>query len=276
MTPAGYALKSALLDIIDIYDVNRKECARILLEFPKWTPPGTFRPKPNPPPGVQIPDPVPGKDWQLENTVVDNVLGAMYALPDSRQRSMYYIALITELCKLSPPTVGPAVGKSIRKLYNFLGDGLDVEIGHKFAEWFSAHMSNFNFQWVWKEWFVFSSSYPPRLVDKWTFRIPDLQLSSQNPRRGFMRKAVEYEIRLAYYDRIARTLPEDLQDPGAQIVPDKAPGPNYEYDDPGLCRLSQNRGAWNCSQRYPRQLTLITMLLNPSLTCSVVAQKRKM
>lgn len=161
MTPAGYALKSTLLDIIDIYDVNRKECARILLEFPKWTPPGTFRPKSNPPPGIELPDPVPGKDWQLENTVVDNILGSMYALPDSRQRSMYYISLITELCKLSPPTVGPAVGKSIRKLYGFLGDGLDVEVGHRFAEWFSAHMSNFNFQWVWKEWFVFLSSYPP-------------------------------------------------------------------------------------------------------------------
>ena len=156
MTPAGYALKSTLLDIIDIYDVNRKECARILLEFPKWTPLGTFRAKPNPPPGIEIPDPVPGKDWQLENTIVDNILGAMYALPDSRQRSMYYIALITELCKLSPPTVGPAVGKSIRKLYGFLGDGLDVEVGHRFAEWFSVHMSNFNFQWVWKEWFVFN------------------------------------------------------------------------------------------------------------------------
>jgi nuclear cap-binding protein subunit 1 len=160
MTPAGYALKSTLLDIIDIYDVNRKECARILLEFPKWTPPGTFRPKPNPPQGIQIPDPVPGKDWQLENTVVDNVLGSMYALPDSRQKSMYYIALITELCKLSPSTVGPAVGKSIRKLYGLLGDGLDVEVGHKFADWFSAHMSNFNFQWVWKEWFVFSPPLP--------------------------------------------------------------------------------------------------------------------
>ena len=65
---------------------------------------------------------------------------------------MYYFSLITELCKLSPPTVGPAVGKSIRKIYTFLGDGLDVEIAQRFSEWFAVHMSNFNFQWVWKEW----------------------------------------------------------------------------------------------------------------------------
>jgi hypothetical protein len=56
-----------------------------------------------------------------------------------------------------------------------------------------------------------------------------------------MRKAVEYEIRLAYYDRISRTLPEDFQKPEAQILPDKAPGPDYEYDDPGPSRLSLNR-----------------------------------
>jgi len=85
---------------------------------------------------------------------------------------------------------------------------------------------------------VFSSSGPLRFVYGWTFRIPDLQLSSQNPRRGFMRKAVEYEIRLAYYDRIARTLPEELQDPEAQVVPDQAPGPDYEYDDSGSCCFS--------------------------------------
>ena len=78
------------------------------------------------------------------------------------------------------------------------------------------------------------------VVHERALRIPDLQLSAQNPRRGFMRKAVEYEIRLAYYDRISRTLPEDLQNPEAQILPGQAPGPDYEYDDPGSCHLSVN------------------------------------
>lgn len=67
---------------------------------------------------------------------------------------MYYFALITELCKLSPSTIGPAVGKSIRKIYALLGDGLDVEMAEKFSEWFAVHMSNFNFLWVWKEWYA--------------------------------------------------------------------------------------------------------------------------
>ena len=77
-----------------------------------------------------------------------------FVLPEASHKTIYHIALITELCKLSPQTVGPAVGKSIRKLYSYLADGLDVEVARRFAEWFSVHMSNFGFQWVWKEWWV--------------------------------------------------------------------------------------------------------------------------
>jgi hypothetical protein len=85
------------------------------------------------------------------------ILGSQFLLPGSPIKPIYYVALITELCKASPQTVGPAVGKSIRKIYGYCANGLDVEVLRRFAEWFSVHMSNFGFQWVWKEWFVLSS-----------------------------------------------------------------------------------------------------------------------
>jgi nuclear cap-binding protein subunit 1 len=57
-----------LLDTIEVFEVNRKECARLLLEYPKWTVPGTFKPKP----GVPVTtEPIPTKDWQLESTVIE-------------------------------------------------------------------------------------------------------------------------------------------------------------------------------------------------------------
>ncbi|KAJ7163814.1 MIF4G like-domain-containing protein [Mycena crocata] len=210
-TPAGYAVRTGLSDILDIFEVNRKECARLLLDYPKWTIPGTFKPKPG---GSVVPEPVPGKDWQLESTVIENILGAYFVLPESSHKSIYYIGLITELCKLSPSTVGPAVGKSIRKLYSTLGEGLDVEVARRFAEWFAVHMSNFGFQWVWKEW------------------IPDLSLAIQHPRRAFMRRALEFEIRLSYHDRILKTLPAEMQAPEGHTISEQAPGPDFEYDDP--------------------------------------------
>ncbi|KDQ65071.1 hypothetical protein JAAARDRAFT_247138 [Jaapia argillacea MUCL 33604] len=212
-SPAGYAVRSTLIDMVDIFEVNRKECARLLLEFPKWTLPGTFKPRPGAP-AESHPEPVVGKDWQLESTLIEICLGALLVLPQSAHNTIYYVALITEICKLSPSTVGPAVGKSIRRLYNALADGLDVELARRFAEWFAMHMSNFGFQWVWKEW------------------IPDLALAIKHPKRVFMRRAVEFEIRLAYFERILKTLPEQMQPEDAHVMPEHAPGPEYEYDDP--------------------------------------------
>jgi MIF4G like len=84
------------------------------------------------------------------------ILSNMLILPQPKHKPVYYHALITEVCKLSAATIGPAVGKSIRKLYGMLGEGLDVEIARRFSEWFAVHMSNFSYQWVWKEWFVVS------------------------------------------------------------------------------------------------------------------------
>ncbi|KAJ3783585.1 MIF4G like-domain-containing protein [Lentinula aff. detonsa] len=210
-TPAGYAVRSDLLVMIDIFEVNRKEAARLLLEYPKWVAPGTFKPKPGaPPPEMEH---LVNHDWQLESTLLETMLGASLVLPQSSQAQIYYDSLITEVCKLSPSTVGPAVGKSIRKLYSSLTDGLDVEIERRFSEWFAIHMSNFNFQWVWKEW------------------IPDLDLAIQHPKRAFMRTAVEHEIRLSYYDRVAKSLPEAMHALEAHILPKQAPGPDFMYDD---------------------------------------------
>ncbi|EPQ59678.1 hypothetical protein GLOTRDRAFT_71322 [Gloeophyllum trabeum ATCC 11539] len=213
VSPAGYAVRSALLDIVEIFEVNRKECARLLIEYPKWTLPGTFKPRPGTPAELQ-PEPAPGKNWQLESTLMEIVLGSLFVLPEATYKAIYYIGLITEICKLSPSTVGPAVGKSIRRLYASLADGLDVEVARRFAEWFAIHMSNFGFQWVWKEW------------------VPDVSLTHQHPKRAFMRRAVEFEIRLAYFERIAKTLPEGLQAEGAHVLPEHAPGPDFEYDEP--------------------------------------------
>ncbi|KAJ8515083.1 hypothetical protein ONZ45_g7452 [Pleurotus djamor] len=209
-TPLGYRIRSLIVDTIDIFEVNRKECARLLLELPRWTNESTFKPRPGAPVSAEPPA---GPNWQLESTVIEIILGSLLLLPESPHKTVYYISLITEICKLSPPTVGPAVGKSIRKLYSNLADGLDVEVSRRFAEWFSVHMSNFGFQWVWKEW------------------IPDLSLDPHHPQRTYIRHAVEFEVRLAYHERIHKTLPPDMQDPAANVIAAQPPGPEFEYED---------------------------------------------
>lgn len=72
--------------MISMYEVNRKECARILLELPKWILPGTFRSKSvntnnrddeDDEPIVEYPG---GKDWILENLIVEVCLSS-FLLP---------------------------------------------------------------------------------------------------------------------------------------------------------------------------------------------------
>ncbi|KAI0751203.1 cap binding protein 80-PB [Daedaleopsis nitida] len=222
-TPMGFILRSNIIDMIDIFEVNRKDCARLLLEYPKWTLPGTFKARP----GAPDQPVVEGKGWDLDNTLIETILGTSFIVPESVHKTVYYITLITELCKSSPQTVGPAVGKSIRKLYALLADGLDVEIAHRFAEWFALHMSNFGFSWVWKEW------------------VPDLTLVPLHPKRNFMRRAVEYEIRLSYYDRILRIIPEAMAEPEVRVMPDGAPGPEFEFEEPTHPHFEAAQGVLN-------------------------------
>lgn len=51
-----------------------------------------------------------------------------------------------------------------------------------------------------------------------------------------MRRAVELEVRLAYHDRVLKTLPEPMQDPEAAVISAESPGPNFVYDEPGKSR----------------------------------------
>jgi len=47
-----------------------------------------------------------------------------------------------------------------------------------------------------------------------------------------MRRAVELEIRLSYYDRIVKTLPESFHGEEAQTLPTEAPSSEFEFELP--------------------------------------------
>lgn len=75
--------------------------------------------------------------------------------------AVYYSSLVAELCRLSPATVAPALGKCVRRLFAGLGESsgeegetviLEAEGMRRFADWFAVHLSNFGFLWVWKDW----------------------------------------------------------------------------------------------------------------------------
>ena len=195
-----------MLDIVNLFDVNRKECARILLALRTFVAEGTFKTSAE---GST-------STLSLESLIIATLLNSMITLPKSPEPLIYYSSLITELCKASPNTVAPPVGRGVRKIFTFLGaDGLDNEVQRRIAEWFSIHLSNFGFQWMWKEW------------------IPDLELPTAHPKRAFVRRVVDLELRLAYHDRILHTLPEPMQEESAGVISSLPPDPVWIYEQAG-------------------------------------------
>lgn len=94
-------------------------------------------------------------------SLLQSILASLLSLPSPKLPSAYYHSVLTELCRLSPQTVAPSLGKCVRKLYAGLGadvdDGfpvLEAEGVRRFAEWFATHLSNFGFMWGWADWFV--------------------------------------------------------------------------------------------------------------------------
>lgn len=64
------------------------------------------------------------------------------------------------------------------------------------------------------------------------YRVPDLSLPAQHPKRAFIRRVVEFEIRLAYHERVFKTLPPEMQDPEACVISGQAPAAAFDYEDP--------------------------------------------
>ncbi|GAA5821849.1 hypothetical protein JCM11251_004742 [Rhodosporidiobolus azoricus] len=235
--PSGVLVRSLVSDLITLYETNRKEAAQLLLELPRWFKKGTFRSAPAPAPAKrkdgddedmkdEQEEVVEGPQWSLENIVVETIITSILSLPSPSLPLVYYYSLLTELCRISPQTVAPALGKCVRKLYAGLGvnarqkeeEGaigtpvLEAEGIRRFADWFSVHLSNYGFMWGWADW------------------APDMDVSDKHPKRVFVKRVIDLEVRLSYFDRIKGTIPEAMLDTG--VVPDDSPGPEYAYDSP--------------------------------------------
>ncbi|GAA5880762.1 hypothetical protein JCM16303_004343 [Sporobolomyces ruberrimus] len=226
---AGNVLRGLISDIVNLYEVNRKEGAGVLLELPRWVKKGTFK-DPKAPKKRDDDEEMKAEDedegergpgWSLENLIVETIFNSILCVPAPPHPLAYYHSLLTELCRLSPQTIAPSLGKSVRKLYASLGNdsGSGGKIGSpvldpsglkRFADWFAVHLSNFGFMWGWGDW------------------ASDMEVSDKHPKRVFVKRVIELEVRLSYHDRIKGTIPESMLE--TAVMADDAPGPEYDYD----------------------------------------------
>ncbi|PWY71516.1 cap binding protein [Aspergillus sclerotioniger CBS 115572] len=184
-------LRDALVDTINILDFNRIATAKFLIDVDCYFTPYTFVKRATP--FDRLRD-LPGDtQWKPEDVAVDAVFSQLFQLPSPEHKLVYYHSVLTECCKIAPAAIAPSLGRAIRFLYRSL-ETMDLDLSHRFLDWFAHHLSNFGFTWKWSEW------------------IEDLELPLVHPRMAFITGALDKEIRLSFAQRIRGTLPDPYQD----------------------------------------------------------------
>ncbi|KAI8083062.1 armadillo-type protein [Halteromyces radiatus] len=204
-----FILNDIIADTIQIFEANRKECGKYLLNIAGVFEPGHFM--------SQMDDDddddderinEKSLDWNASEILMESLLSQMLMLPISSYRLIFFSTLMAELVRLNTKTFPMALGRSVKLLFDRL-DNMDTECVARLWTWFGHHLSNFGFQWDWVAW------------------EDALTLDKLHPQVCFIRETIEKEIRLSYYERIKTSLPSEF----VSLAPAEAPGPNFSFGD---------------------------------------------
>ncbi|CAI2183505.1 7041_t:CDS:10 [Funneliformis geosporum] len=116
-------INDVIEDIVDVMEVNRKECVKYLKDLPYCFAPETFV----------------GKDTTIAAAKTD-----IKEEPETKNTS-----------SLDPNLANYHLEQMIVEAIGILFDRvdiMDVECCYRFWNWFSHHLSNFSFIWNWKDW----------------------------------------------------------------------------------------------------------------------------
>ncbi|KTG37452.1 hypothetical protein cypCar_00025158, partial [Cyprinus carpio] len=140
----------------------------------------------------------PGKNKiPLNYHIVEVIFGELFQLPGPPHIDVMYTALLIELCKLQPG--------SLPQVVSFI---LTENHANLLINWFSHHLSNFQFRWSWDDW-----------ADCLTQDI-------EKPKPKFVKEVLEKCMRLSYHQRIVDIVPPSF----TALIPAN-PVCSYKYGD---------------------------------------------
>ncbi|KAK0138258.1 Nuclear cap-binding protein subunit 1 [Merluccius polli] len=155
----------------------------------------------------------PGKNKiPLNYHIVEVIFGELFQLPCAPHIDVMYTTLLIELCKLQPGSLPQVLAQATEMLYMRL-DTMNTTCIDRLINWFSHHLSNFQFRWSWDDW------------------ADCLTLDAEKPKPKFVKEVLEKSMRLSYHQRIVDIVPAGF----TALIPAE-PSFHYKYEG-GVCSL---------------------------------------
>ncbi|KAL1608825.1 Nuclear cap-binding protein subunit 1 [Nothophoma quercina] len=209
---ASSLIRDAIVDTINQLDFNREMVAKFLVDVDCYWTIDAFAKRGTPLDKFkELTDGKLQTQYKSEDMIIDAIFSQLFKLPSAEHKLVYYHSVITQCCKVAPQAIAPSLGRAIRTIYKSL-PVLDLELGYRFLDWFSHHLSNFEFRWRWTEW------------------LDDLDLTNLHPKKAFVLATLDKEIRLSFAKRVRSTLPEPMH----SLIPerlDEDNSPDFKYDN---------------------------------------------
>lgn len=209
---ASTLIRDICVDTINLLDFNRERAVKYLIDLDNYFPKSNFAERGTAFDKLREAAAEGEPTWKTEDLLMDAIFSQLMTLPTPEHKLVYYHSCITFACREAAATIAPSLGRAIRFMYRSL-ETLDLELGYRFMDWFSHHLSNYDFRWKWQEW------------------TEDVDRSPLHPRNAFIRGVLDKEIRLSFARRIRESLPESY----GPLVPESKDNdiPLFKYNNNG-------------------------------------------